>query len=587
MIILITILPFDMHLPGYWKSMYPSTSSRDHAQRLEIENGIIPKKLYADWQLWQGASAISYLNVNTPQRTFTESDTITGAPSYTATGVILTDDGRRLTFVETATSWAFELTFEGTTGSPLVKGQINTTPVGYVPGAAVLPPNSSLVGSGALPQHAWITDAAGTDLGAIVFCPNSYTMGTYGMGGFLNPDYQGVGNYSNVPGFTSNVGIWNTGLTGLVTNGSVAIYDGLHYLSTDGIVGTIPVDPAHWLLLDKATLGNGYIEEWDIIEYDFDNDWLQYRADKFGNIIRYSKTTDDNYFGFGTSAIGLFQWGNAECFDNQVTEGYISNLNSRGKIRSNTLGLASFILIGINDLATNSIISSNVLDVNGNISNNTLSAHAIIDSNTLRVGASISGNILDSFAVIYNNALDNGASINTNTLGDHVRIEGNNFGAERELANKTWTPSTPFQNNVVGLNINQAETIFWPLIDRRCQSGFSNFFVDVALTGMSGTLTLPTASDYCGIFHLVDVGAYAFSSITNPPSLVPFILNPASGTDVTINGTSILGPTPPAGAIVLTNSSYLLTGANRDFLQLEQVRGIAGYFLEINFRLYI
>lgn len=75
-------------------------------------------------------------------------------------------------------------------------------------------------------------------------------------------------------------------------NGDVVISDGLHYEVTNWLAvnGYTPgdniwipgVSGAYYLL--PKTIGNGYVEEWDPIDYDFDTNTIKLRKDKRGNV---------------------------------------------------------------------------------------------------------------------------------------------------------------------------------------------------------------------------------------------------------------------------------------------------------------
>src|ERR1700749_2642530 len=133
--------------------------------------------------------------------------------------------------------------------------------------------------AGTLPAGKWIRITDRADLGTDLFCTSTNQFSLQGDGGFLNADFQNVGDYSGVPGFVTNLGIWNGTLAPVI--GDVVIWNCRHWLNLTGVVGTAPDgDPTNWALLPKTAANVGYIEEWDVTEYDFAGDWLQMRGDK-------------------------------------------------------------------------------------------------------------------------------------------------------------------------------------------------------------------------------------------------------------------------------------------------------------------
>lgn len=184
----------------------------------------------------------------------------------------------------------------------------NITSVTYSE-AQTLITNSGLIAG----EHYLISDKA--DAGIILLAVSTNQFSLEGQGIFLNPDFQNV--------YGSNVGVWHSGLVGLVLGTSVVIWDGLHYESVTGAVGTAPSgDVVNWVLVPKSAAD--YIEEVDFILYDFDNDAIFERHDKRGN-------------KWNPSYITSFQAGNDQTLGNVVShQSDVNIINQRGLITNNT-----------------------------------------------------------------------------------------------------------------------------------------------------------------------------------------------------------------------------------------------------------
>ncbi len=192
--------------------------------------------------------------------------------------------------------------------------------------------------AGTLPKgyHIKITDRG--DKGIVVYCNTVNSFSLEGSGGFLNPDFQSVGDYegvetvTSVP-YTATKGVWYIGGEGDYEDGDVVFWNGLHYqvISAGDLNETAPTSNADaFQVLPKASEDVGYIEEWDTIQYDFKNDLLIYRADLRGN-----KVEDNVAIGYGS--IEPFQWGNNNVMFNRVYDSAAFYMqNNRGVVFSTT-----------------------------------------------------------------------------------------------------------------------------------------------------------------------------------------------------------------------------------------------------------
>lgn len=184
-----------------------------------------------------------------------------------------------------------------------------------------------------------ITDVA--DLGILLIgSPNPKKFQTQALGGFLNADFQDVGDYDlveSITGFTKNnfYGIWTPALMASLANGDFFIYNNdLWQVVIEGdidISGTItPVmDAGPFYRFLRSNFNServGYIQEWDAIEYDFENNLINWRLDKRNNQIN---SVSRQYFHFGDdSKTGVL------IFDSQS---YINTLNNTSNLINVTL----------------------------------------------------------------------------------------------------------------------------------------------------------------------------------------------------------------------------------------------------------
>lgn len=216
----------------------------------------------------------------------------------------------------------------------------------------------------------------GTDLGIRIFCETKNKFALQASGGFLNPDYQGVGDYSgaeNVSGVGDlgiTRGVWQSANEGDYGLGDIVIWSGLHYQVisvVDFPVGPTPPPDStgNYTLLPKSAPNVGYIEEWDAIEYDFDNNWIQSREDKRGNKVKCAFTINDEILGY--NPLALFQWGNYKVQGNSVNESLLSCINNTNEVRLNDVSGGAFVFCEGNlNVFTENIINNSTITQNEN-----------------------------------------------------------------------------------------------------------------------------------------------------------------------------------------------------------------------------
>lgn len=231
-----------------------------------------------------------------------------------------------------------------------------------------------------------ITDRA--DLGLSVQAIDSENLALTGTGVFLNPDFQAVGNYTGVPGFNSQLGVWKSTLTPVVND--VVIWNNNHYVNLTGAVGTAPSgDLVNWQLLSRSNV-TGFIMASDTVEFDFPNDWIQMRHDtQRGNEIGGSFTYEQNVSN-GFNVIDRFQWGNDLAWGNYSRESLLNIRNAFNVLSNNRLEMQS----RLNAENWGTVGNSNQLNFNRLFGNSEIvcpSASGVITQNILDCGCSVNG----------------------------------------------------------------------------------------------------------------------------------------------------------------------------------------------------
>jgi hypothetical protein len=174
-----------------------------------------------------------------------------------------------------------------------------------------------------------ITDVA--DDGVIIFAASSSELSTDGIGIFLDPDFQGIGEYPS--GLYTQLGIWHAGLSpSLLTE--MCIWNGVHWVYAGG-GNSEPGTDVNWTEFTKADqiAGSnlGYIRVDDFVTFDFENNAITRRVDKRGNDVR------------GAYNYQTFQWGDNDVSNNTII-GTVNCLNSvcasiKGNIIENNISL--------------------------------------------------------------------------------------------------------------------------------------------------------------------------------------------------------------------------------------------------------
>ena len=188
-----------------------------------------------------------------------------------------------------------------------------------------------------------ITDVG--DAGIFVRALDASRIALNATGVFLNPDFQNVNG--------NNVGVWNSGLAGLVANVSIAIWNDFHFINLTGVAGTSPDgDLINWRIINKPD--ESYVTEADAIEYDVVTQTILRRRDKRGNNI----SSDTSHFQWGNDMV---TWNT----DSDVASWGINN--NRGYIIGNSLNKA--VLLRADEKNVGNIIG-NQFSGSGNVTCN-------------------------------------------------------------------------------------------------------------------------------------------------------------------------------------------------------------------------
>ena len=337
-------------------------------------------------------------------------------------------------------------------------------------------------------QFYLVTDALGTDGGVVLQGDAINGSSVNGTGLYYNADYQAVGNYSGVVGFTSNVGIWWNPPPAPVPfgAGSVVIYDNLHYVNLTNVWGVLspPLDGANWQLIPKSPTG-GYIRACDQVRYNVQTNRVVYRADKQGNEV--------DWFNNGVNdSIADFQWGRNQVTNNKVlSNSYMACTNSYAVFNANELTNGSsisdstpFVLGGGGSVARNVLKNSS-----------TISSSAIINSvqmndNHLDTGSSIVTGVIVTTTINNNKLYTNGnitiSNSNILVFDNNLLSANGSFVIDNNLgaSSVTYCEVSDITARYRGLNEI--------LSHKKCRTGFSNFAFTI------DCLQLPVAGSNSG-----------------------------------------------------------------------------------------
>jgi len=350
-------------------------------------------------------------------------------------------------------------------------------------------------------QFYLVTDALDTDGGVVIQGDAINGSSVNGTGLYYNADYQAVGNYSGVVGFTANIGIWwnptpPNPLAFPVTAGQVVIFNNQHYLNLtnawwDG-VNAPPSDPVNWQLIPKSPTG-GYIRACDFVRYNVQTNRVVYRADANGNEVDWTNK------GGATDSILLFQWGrNSVTFNKVRTESIMFCTNSYSNFFDNTLennssisDTTAFVLGGGGIMKDNVLLNDSQITTQrllGSIRRNRLDTDSSISTTVVDSASQINENSLSDNATIVLSAISQ-TTINSNNLytqgnitilnSNQLTFNNNMFSANGSFVVENNTPPSSVQFCEVSDITARYRQLNENLINRKCRTGFSNFALTI------------------------------------------------------------------------------------------------------------
>lgn len=189
-----------------------------------------------------------------------------------------------------------------------------------------------------------ISDRA--DLGILLDGTSTNSLSLQGSGGFLNPDFQDIGDYSGVSAVTgiakgTNQKVWFDGNEVTYANGDIVFWNGLHYQVTNDATfdGNDPeTNNSAYTTLAKTDANVGYISSWDFVEFSFE----------VSNPIAAIIVREDNLRNRVVTSWFNFQWGNELVRENVFETGIVGAvtiINQRGTVQWNTINNSSSLTL--------------------------------------------------------------------------------------------------------------------------------------------------------------------------------------------------------------------------------------------------
>jgi hypothetical protein len=294
------------------------------------------------------------------------------------------------------------------------------------------------------------------------------TVSLSGQGYFLNADYQAVGDYSGVVGFTSQLGVWTLALVTPI--GSVVIWNNFQYVNTTGVNGVAnpQTDVANWTVLPRV-ITNGYVVEISFISYSPTNNRIVSRRDRFNNFVERTVLTFRNSLNF-------FKWGSVDVRQNTVSkDSVLYNCNAITGGANSFFGndfLDSEVILGDTVAQGGNIVnwSNNVIELSpinfktlgGTLTNNKFNKFNFQGENT----GTITGNVISSATLDVNNSgtIENNVFKNIRTFTITVN-SGNIFqnevisgSFEITLENKGDITNNIFNNSGFNIDTNDVNS---------------------------------------------------------------------------------------------------------------------------------
>ena len=322
--------------------------------------------------------------------------------------------------------------------------------------------------------------------------------------------------------------------------GQIVHWGGKSWTNVNGNIGS-SIDKytldAEWAEITfNETDYNVYIDE---IHYDFGNDMIIYRKDRYNNVVSgcHQVFVEFEYgYGFG-NPIKDFQWGCAQddfntndylyigIQGNQVIDSYMETLNTLAGyiwfnklsqfsyIQNNTLSSNSFF--NLNTLS-NSYFQSNTLSGNSYFQLNTLSNYSYFNLNTLS-NSSFQSNTLSGNSYFNLNTLSN-SSFQSNTLSNYsyfnLNTLSNSSFQSNTLSNYSYFNLNTLSNSYFQLNTLSNNSYFYA--NTLSNSSFqSNTLSGSSILQFTGTLSSKQIARLTMIGNITSISSSA-TIIFNP-----------------------------------------------------------------------
>ena len=278
---------------------------------------------------------------------------------------------------------------------------------------------------------------------AYILATSQNSIGNSGFGRFFNADYNNVGNYSGIPGFAGQNGIWGGSLIPAIN--SVCIWNNKHFLNTTGLngVNNPSVDLVNWSVLTESVT-NGYLIAVDSVTFDPNANRITSRTDNKNNLVTDVKAGP-------VSSLNLFKFGDSIVRENKVVNSIFYNCNAV---------FNSFCVA--NNLTNARIILGDGINIGGSFDE--FSKNVIInnDSGNLLFGGTISSNTF----VVKNNSfiettgtIDGLGTMEKNQLFDCSIILQNGFIFNNNIISNS---TVQVSNGASGrINLNTFENSFF------------------------------------------------------------------------------------------------------------------------------
>jgi cytoskeletal protein CcmA (bactofilin family) len=403
------------------------------------------------------------------------------------------------------------------------------------------------------------------------------TVSLSGQGYFLNADYQGVGDYSGVVGFTAQLGVWTLALVTPI--GSVVIWNNFQYVNTTGVNGVInpQTDTVNWTVLSRVVT-NGYVVEISFISYSPTNNRIVSRRDRFNNFVERTVRTFRNSLNF-------FKWGSVDVRQNNVSkDSVLYNCNVITAGANSFFGNDFFdseVILGNTTTDGGTIVdwSNNVIELSpinfkifgGKLINNKFNKFDFQGENT----GTIQGNIISSATLDVNNSgtIENNVFKNIRTFtitvnsGDIINNQVISGSFEITTENKGSINNNIFNTSSFNIDTNETNA---SISNNTCDTSVISIITseaDISYNTLENEsrIIIGTNSSTGGVkyFNIIN------NSSVQLPNITQIIGVGSKGAGVSVSNASILriGTYNPAvgtfyGNIITNKSDVRITNYN-------------------------